>query len=105
MAQAFFSIRRVETPVTPSAIPGYPSRFSGVETGRHCMLYIVSKNETQGSPNRQAISESECTREDTPDVKEPPEDPDLALILDRWPKLPKATRSAIVRLSGQLWAV
>jgi len=44
------------------------------------------------------IPEERGTESGTVDVKKSPEDFDLAVIVDRWPHLSEATRSAIVAI-------
>jgi hypothetical protein len=50
------------------------------------------------TPSKTPISEESGTESGTVGAPKPLEDPDLALITNRWPDLPEATRSAIVAI-------
>jgi hypothetical protein len=48
-----------------------------------------------------AISENQRTESGTPKDGTPPQDPDLASLIDRWPGLSKETRRAILALTAE----
>lgn len=45
-----------------------------------------------------AISETASAKSGAPESEKPSSDPDLALILDRWPNLPEHVRQAVLAL-------
>jgi len=54
--------------------------------------------QTAFTPPRTPISETRGTKSGTPNAENTPSDPDLALIQERWPKLPEHIRQAVLAL-------
>ena len=57
-----------------------------------------SPEESPLAAPKTAISETACAKSGALSAGNTPLDPDLALIQDRWPKLPLAVRSAVVAI-------